>query len=98
MLSTARFVCNGRLEARAILSRVCTIRGRMTKALGIVSLIGALLLLGGGALVSAQGTQGPGSFGGELRGVTRVKGKVLCVSCTLKEAKAANPEVQAHLY
>lgn len=70
----------------------------MTKTLGIASLIGALLGLGGDAVVLAQGTQGPGSFGGELRGITRVKGHVVYVACTLKEAKAANPAGQAQLY
>jgi hypothetical protein len=30
-----------------------------------------------------------GSFGGELRGITQLKGKIICVRCSLEEARAA---------
>jgi hypothetical protein len=69
----------------------------MMKKMFKVSLTAMLFLSGSQTLVMAQGAQ-PGAFGGELRGITRVKGKILCAPCTLKEAKDANPDLQSQLY
>lgn len=40
---------------------------------------------------------GGGTFGGEVRGVTHLKGTVVCVGCTLEEAQGAQPQMR-HLY
>jgi len=45
-----------------------------------------------GAYAQGQGTNGPSSFGGELRGSTEIKGKVLCVGCTVDDVLNAQPE------
>ena len=40
------------------------------------------------------GTAGsPSGVGGETLGVTRLQGRVLCVGCSLEEARAAHPEL-----
>jgi len=41
---------------------------------------------------------GIGSFGGELRGPTRVTGRILCVTCTVKEVQDASAEHVPSLY
>lgn len=40
---------------------------------------------------------GGGTFGGEVRGATQLKGTVVCVGCTLEEAEGAQPQMR-HLY
>src|SRR5260221_2110803 len=64
----------------------------------ITSLVRILFLAGSFTFAGAQIGRGFGSFGGELRGLTRVKGKVLCIECTLDRAKDANPDLSAKLY
>jgi len=42
----------------------------------------------------AQGQTGAGglsSFGGELRGITQIRGEVVCVGCRLDEVRSAEP-------
>lgn len=49
-----------------------------------------------GLTVQAEGRPsgtGPGSFGGELRGVTEFTGHIVCVNCSLQEARAAQPHL-----
>ncbi|MGE0681364.1 MAG: hypothetical protein AB7P69_10770 [Candidatus Binatia bacterium] len=54
----------------------------------------ALLLLGSTTTVYAQVPGGGlGAFGGELRGETRVEGKVLCVGCSVAEVQQAHPDL-----
>jgi hypothetical protein len=70
----------------------------MLKKIFKSGLLAVLVLVGGPSGVVAQGASGITTFGGELRSTTRIKGKVLCTACTLKEAVDANPDVQARLY
>lgn len=70
----------------------------MLKKMFKSGLLATLVFLGGECRVLAQGTSGITEFGGELRSTTRIKGKVLCTACTLKEAVDANPDLQAKLY
>lgn len=67
------------------------------KILGISALTAVLL----GALTPSIQAQVPSggisSFGGELRGVTQIEGKIVCVGCSLEEVRKAHPD-QAHLY
>jgi len=46
----------------------------------------------------AHGSFGIDSFGGELRGPTRVTGRVLCTACTVEEVQAASAEHLPGLY
>src|SRR5262245_34852376 len=54
--------------------------------------LGATLLLAG-VTTSAWGQVGGGGlpFGGELRGITQLRGSVVCVGCSLEEVQAARP-------
>src|SRR5260221_12810702 len=70
----------------------------MWRKIVITSLVTILFLAGSFTSAGAQIGQGLGSFGGELRGLTRVKGKVLCTECSLDQAKDANPDLSAKLY
>jgi hypothetical protein len=65
--------------------------GRTIGTGAITALMLAGLITGAQAFVSGGGM---GSFGGELRGVTQIKGKVVCVGCSLDEMRAAQPELQ----
>jgi hypothetical protein len=66
------------------------------KILGISILTAALGGLTPG--VQAQVPSGGISpFGGELRGVTQIEGKIVCVGCSLEEVRKAHPD-QTHLY
>jgi hypothetical protein len=54
----------------------------------------ALLLLGSTTAVYAQVPSGGlGAFGGELRGETRIEGKVLCVGCSVADVQQAHPDL-----
>jgi hypothetical protein len=60
----------------------------------------AVALFFGGLLTHADAQVpgvGGGTFGGEVRGVTQLKGTVVCVGCTLEEAQGAQPQMR-HLY
>jgi hypothetical protein len=58
------------------------------------SMAAALLSLGIVAGVQGQGPSGvPGSFGGELRGITQFTGRVVCVGCNLEETRQAQPNL-----
>jgi hypothetical protein len=56
--------------------------------------LGVTLLLAG-VTTSAWGQVGGGgpSFGGELRGITQLRGSVVCVGCSLEEVQAARPHL-----
>jgi hypothetical protein len=57
--------------------------------------VAAILLLAG-LTTGAQGQvpgRGLGSFGGELRGITQFTGRVVCVGCSLEEAREAQPDL-----
>jgi hypothetical protein len=63
------------------------------KRIGI-GMAAALLLAGitTGARAQAVPSGGLSSFGGESRGITEFKGKVVCVGCSLEEVQAAHPD------
>jgi hypothetical protein len=54
-----------------------------------------VILLFAGVTTSAWGQVAGGgfSFGGELRGITQLRGKVVCVECSLEEVRAAQPRL-----
>ena len=56
--------------------------------------LGVTLLLAG-VTTSAWGQVGGGGlpFGGELRGITQLRGSVVCVGCSLEEVQAARPHL-----
>ena len=66
-----------------------------TLKLGVAA---ALLLVGiaAGARGQVPGGGG-GSFGGEMRGLMQIRGKVVCVGCSLEEVREAQPS-QHDLY
>jgi hypothetical protein len=66
-----------------------TIKG---KILGRILLTGAILLSFTGK-ADSQGGGRPGSFGGELRGITQFTGHVVCIGCSLPEARKAHPDL-----
>jgi len=66
-----------------------TIRG---KILGRILVTGAILMSFTGRAES-QGGGRPGSFGGELRGITQFTGHVVCIGCSLPEARKAQPHL-----
>lgn len=70
----------------------------MVKKILMLNILIGVLLVSAQVAVFAQGSSGPTEFGGELRGITRVKGKIVCTACTLKEAIDANPDLQTKLY
>src|SRR3954453_4479729 len=70
----------------------------MWRKIILTGLVTMLFLAGGFTLAGAQMGRGLGELGGELRGLTRVKGKVLCTECSLDQAKDANPDLSAKLY
>ena len=65
-----------------------------------VRVVALLCVIGSQAagVAYGRGGFGPGSFGGELRGITRLKGQMVCSSCTLKEAREKNPDQSQKLY
>jgi hypothetical protein len=66
----------------------------MSKQLSSVGLLVILFLSGIGVVAPAQGRDFfPGPFGGELRGMTRLTGKIVCANCSL-EAIRKDPAVQ----
>ncbi len=58
----------------------------------IMGVAAALMLAGITTSAQAQVPGGVGSFGGEAKGVMQIKGSVVCVGCSLAEARAAQPE------
>ncbi len=70
----------------------------MVKKTLTINVLALLFLIGYQAPAWAQGSSGITSFGGESRGITKVKGRILCTTCSLKEASAANPDLQSKLY
>lgn len=63
-------------------------------------LVLAVALFGSGLTTRANAQVpgfGGGGFGGEVRGITHLTGKVVCVSCTLAEVQSAQPTLP-HLY
>lgn len=65
--------------------------------------LGAVVILscigfGASSVAFGHSEFGAGSFGGELRGATRVTGRVLCLACTVKDVQAASPEHGSDLY
>jgi hypothetical protein len=65
-----------------------TIKG---KILGRILVTGAILMSFTGRVESQGPGGGPGSFGGELRGITQFTGHVVCIGCSLQEARKAQP-------
>jgi len=63
------------------------------KILSRVLVTGAILLSFMGRGEGQSSGSGPGSFGGELRGITQFTGRVVCVGCSLEEARKANPDL-----
>lgn len=57
--------------------------------------VAALMSLGVISGVHAQQGGIPGSFGGELRGVTQFTARVVCVGCDLTEARRAQPHMNS---
>lgn len=60
----------------------------------------AVALLGCGLTIRANAQVpgfGGGGFSGEIRGITHLIGKVVCVACTLEEVRSAQPTLP-HLY
>ena len=57
------------------------------------SLAAALVSLSIVAGAQGQATGLPGSFGGELRGITQFTGRVVCVGCDLAEVRQAQPNL-----
>jgi hypothetical protein len=57
----------------------------MSKQWVSIGFLAILLLSDVGVFTSAQGRDGfvPGSFGGELRGMTRLAGNIICTDCSL---------------
>ncbi len=70
----------------------------MWRKIVLTGLVTILFLAGSFTVAGAQMGRGMGGIGGELRGLTRVKGKVLCTDCSLDQAKDANPDLSAKLY
>ncbi|MGE0822413.1 MAG: hypothetical protein AB7G75_02645 [Candidatus Binatia bacterium] len=56
-------------------------------------IVAALLLLGGSVAYAQAPGGGLGAFGGELRGESRVEGKVLCVDCSIQDIHKAYPDL-----
>jgi hypothetical protein len=67
------------------------------KALG-VGLCATLLLSGAGSFTPVEGRSqfGVGSFGGELRGMTRITGLIVCTGCSLDNVKEDPAELMQH--
>src|ERR1044071_903002 len=71
----------------------------MWRKIVITGLVTTLFLAGSFTFAEAQFGRGLGEFGGEFGArLTRVKGKVLCIECSLDQAKDANPDLSAKLY
>lgn len=71
---------------------------RLTKLLGLSAIVFACVSFGASSTVFGHGKFGTGSFGGELRGATRVTGRVLCLACTVKDVQDAAPQDGSDLY
>ena len=56
-----------------------------------IGVAAACMLIGMAAGAQGQVPGGGFPFGGALRGVTQIKGRVVCVGCSLEEARAADP-------
>lgn len=69
------------------------------RVMGLVVLV-AVLLATSEEQSFARGTggAGPGAFSGELRGVYQVRGKVLCVGCSVQDVQKASPTHLHDLY
>jgi hypothetical protein len=72
----------------------------MSKQLSSVGLLAILFLCGSGLVAPAQGRDFfPGPFGGELRGMTRLTGKIVCTDCSLETiTKDPAMQMQDQLY
>lgn len=62
--------------------------GRLLK----VGVAATYLLVGTTTNSYSQGSSGQGAFGGEMRGMTLIKGKVVCVDCSLEELRGSQSE------
>lgn len=62
-----------------------------------VKIMATLLLLGGASVTWAQPSGGVAPFGGELRGIMKLSGKVVCVDCTVSQVHKAQPQL-SNLY
>ena len=60
-----------------------------------VGVVVALMLVN--LATGAQGQAPSGSFGGELRGMMLIRGKVICVGCSLDEVREGQPG-EHHFY
>jgi len=58
----------------------------------------AALLMAGGLSSSVYALGGIGPFGGELRQLTQVKAKVVCINCSIDEVRKTEPNSDAKLY
>lgn len=59
-----------------------------------VKMLATLLLLAGASVSWAQATGGTVTpFGGELRGIMKFSGKVVCLDCTISEVHKADPQL-----
>jgi len=65
-----------------------TVGNTLRTALGVT-----LLLVGIATSAWGQAAGGGFSFGGEFRGITQFKGRVVCVGCSLEEVQAAQPHL-----
>jgi len=59
----------------------------------VQSAAAACLLAGFLSNAWGQGIEGRGSFGGELSGLTTLTAEVVCVGCSLKEVRKAQPNL-----
>ena len=59
------------------------------------SMFAVLILIGFTTSATAQGTSGP-VIGGESRGITQIRGKVLCVDCTLADVRSGLNRTTRH--
>jgi hypothetical protein len=71
---------------------------KRTLSLGVVVVVVSCVGFGASSVVFGHSEFGTGSFGGELRGATRVTGRVLCLACTVKDVQEASPEYGSDLY
>lgn len=70
----------------------------VTMLSGAVLTAALLVMSGQPSLARGPGGAGPGSFGGEIRGAYQVQGKVICLGCTVQEAKKTSPQHIPDLY
>lgn len=73
-----------RFQGKMAKSKEAIMRKRLLK----ISVLTILALGGLGVVTSAQGRDFlPGPFGGELRGMTRLTGKLVCTDCSLAQLR-----------